>query len=209
MRLGWGFAAAGALALLGSARGQCRAAPADPAQTVTAQWPEPSRLAAAQLSERYGPADQIEADRLRWVGRAPWKRITLWMVPLDSSAGGLDETVALRVAPEQVRELRRFSPQLRVSELGTELSARSDSEEVNRLLLNLAYRIVQGRLDPAAARKSFAKELRLRAAGKESPLMGDLLFRPAPAAGSAWPVRLDLGPEVLPRRPLWRSRPVP
>jgi hypothetical protein len=176
------------------------------AQSTIANWPEFSRLLAARMIDEYGPPDQVDARRLRWVGKDPWRRITIWKTRPDSRSDSLEETVAYPVPPDKVLALERFSRRLRVSENRTELSARSDSQEINRLTLNLAVLVVEG-LDPVAARDAYANTLRLREAGKSSALIAGLLFQPTPKPSVLWPIRLSLSPGTLSRNPLWSNEP--
>jgi hypothetical protein len=176
------------------------------AQAAIGSWPESSRLSAAVLIDEYGPPDRVEAYRLVWNNAGLCRRLPAW--PAWSSAGDEDIecTVAYPVPVEQREALAEFSSRLQVSVDGTELSARSDSEDVNRLTLNLAALIIAG-LDPSEARRSYDNALRLRAAGKTSALTANVLFGPTPEPKSPWPFRLDLSPGTLTRNPLWSNEP--
>jgi len=66
---------------------------------------------------------------------------------------------------------------------GPDLAARSNSEELNRLCLNLADDIARGRRTPAEARRFYRRTLSLALSGKSSPYMERLVFpvpEPAP-----------------------------
>jgi hypothetical protein len=181
------------------------------AQSAIAGWSESSRLSAMLMIDEYGPPDRSSAERLVWNDKGPYKKLTAWNVPPSAAvavAGDIETTVSYPVPPERREALEKFSPQVQVSLNGTELSARSDSQEVNRLTLNLAALVIAG-LDPAAARHSYANALRLQAAGKSSALVAELLFRPTPQPRPLLPFRLSLSPDPLIRDPLWHSEPFP
>jgi hypothetical protein len=57
--------------------------------------------------------------------------------------------------------------------------ARSHSEALNRLSLNLADDVAAGRRSPQDADRFFLRTVRLRAAGKSSPYLDQLLFEAA------------------------------
>jgi len=197
-----------ATALLACAGPAAIAAGAD--VVALADWPETARLTAARLIEEFGPPDRRE--RLVWLERGLWKRITLWNTASpygDPAAGGLKEAVACRVPLGDLGELTDFDKTVRVSQEGTMLSARSASEELNFLKLNLAHEIIEGKMGPSQARADYARTFRLAAAGKSSALLRGLLFSPTPARNSRWPVRIGLGQGSLSRDPLWRNEPGP
>jgi hypothetical protein len=162
------------------------------------------------MIEEYGPPDRSSAERLVWNDKGPYKKVTAWNVPpaAAAAAGDIETTVAYPVPPEKRQALEQFSSQVQVSLNGTELSARSDSQDVNRLTLNLAALVIAG-LDPSAARHSYANALSLQAAGKSSALVAGLVFRPAPQPSLNLPLRLSLTPDPLIRDPLWHSEPFP
>jgi hypothetical protein len=193
----------------------CRASPRRlnepsprPASSVIAKWPDYSRLAAAKLIEEYGPADLVEPGRLVWGRRGSWARITVWETePSGSGSGGLEETVAFPVPLGKRPALADFSDTVRASPDGAMLLARSASEELNCLKLNLAREIIDGKADPAQARAVYDRTLRLAASGKRSPLLRGLLFSPTAPRRSFWPVRFGVGHDPALRDPLWSNEP--
>lgn len=140
-----------------------------------------SNLTNNMMVEKYGPPDRVETLRLVWEDRGPWKRIVVWdeLGFLDNNHAGRNiESLIVYAVPQDKRdELADFSSGLHVSADGTELSARSTSEERNVLMLNLADGIVKGRLDVEEARADYLRTLQLSAAGKSQPSMRRLLFR--------------------------------
>ena len=148
------------------------------AASVIVGWSEPSRLAAAQALERYGPPDAIAPGALGWRDKSPWLRIVVWDAAGNRAAGNLEETVAYRVPEAKRQGLADFARGVRVSEDGSELSARSSDESLNFLALNLANDIARGLKDPEQARKSYDRIVELALAGKSSPYMRELMFAP-------------------------------
>lgn len=178
------------------------------AQVAIATWHDASRLSAAMMIDAYGPPDRVEAYRLVWDDQGSCRRLTAWDAGTSNGEGveDIECTVVYPVPAEKLQALEQLSPQLRVSLNGTELSARSGSQEVDRLMLNLAALVIAG-LDPSAARRSYDNALSLQAAGKTPALMATELFRPTPKPNSPWPFRLNLAPGTLQRSPLWRNEP--
>lgn len=135
----------------------------------------------SMMVEKYGPPDRVETLRLVWEDRGPWKKIIVWdeLGFLDNTHAGRNiESVIVYPVPEDKRKaLSSFSAGLHVSADGSELSARSTSEDRNVLMLNLADGIVKGRLTPEEARADYLRTLQLAAAGKSQPSMLRLQFR--------------------------------
>ena len=155
------------------------------AQAVIGNWSDFCRLSASRLIEKYGSPDEIDSSRLVWRDRDLVKRIAVWDVPsefeADGGAGNVESTVAYAVPRDKRGALAAFSPDVRASRDGTELSARSTSEETNFLSLNLADEVIHGLTTPADARAVVNRTIELSAAGKTSPFLQGLLFLPKPA----------------------------
>ena len=138
-------------------------------------------VSSTMMVEKYGPPDRMETMRLVWENRGPWKRIMVWdelgFLEHDRESQNLEEIISYPVPGDKRAALASFDRGLHVSADGTELSARSTSEERNFLALNLADEIVKGRLTAKEAGDSYAKTLELSESGKSSPLMERLTFR--------------------------------
>jgi hypothetical protein len=148
------------------------------ADSIIASWSPHSRGEAAALIARYGAPDALSLGALGWKDKGRWKRIVLW--DAGGSAGGLQQTVSYRVPPDKREALAAFSAEVVVSPDGTELSARSQSEGLNCLALNLADEVGRGLRDPKGARRFYDRTAALAAAGKTSPYMQGLLFAAQP-----------------------------
>ena len=141
-------------------------------------WPALPLLLAHRMIDKYGPPDEVYADRLIWRPHWPWKRI---VVSSASPSAPLEQVVDYRVPPGKLPALAGFSRGLVVYAEQGELAARGDREEVNRLSLNLADDIVAGRVSPQEARRFFQRVMQLSTAGKSSPYLQRLLFKKLPA----------------------------
>lgn len=114
-----------------------------------AGWPQPARRAADQLVEKYGPPHEVTAHALVWQGNGPWKRTVLHRTgakhnfPLPHE-DVLEQTINYRVPPDKVGALSAYDGSLVVDRTRGELTAYSDSEAENTLMLNLADDIVTG-----------------------------------------------------------------
>ena len=172
-------------ALLLSIAGCATFFPAEPearrslAEAAILSWYAPCRLTAVKLLEDYGPPDQVRPDRLVWNDRHPWKRIVVRDGELTDE-DSLEQTLSYMVPDDRREAMAGFAARVSVGRFGTDLTARSSSEARNLLALNLAHRIVIGRLDAAEARMLYGLRVELAAAGKTFPEMQRLLFLPEP-----------------------------
>ena len=67
---------------------------------------------------------------------------------------------------------------LTVNPSGDELTVKGESEAKNLLAMNLADEVIQGKKTPEEALEFYRKTVELSAAGKTSPYMEGLQFRP-------------------------------
>ena len=73
-------------------------------------------------------------------------------------------------------DLKRFDARLEVSAIRGQLSARSESETTNFLVVNLADEIITNARGVKDARDFYSKTVRLSKAGKWSPYLDRFLF---------------------------------
>lgn len=141
----------------------------------TASWSAGPKLTARLMMERYGRPDALKPGSVTWRMRGPWKRI----VVRDRAAGGhLEQTVGYSVPLSGLAPLLAFGRGVRPDPAADELTVSSDEEALNRLALNLAHEIAEGKRSPAEARTFYEKTARLAVAGKGSAYLTGLLFRP-------------------------------
>ncbi|MCM2305342.1 MAG: hypothetical protein NDJ72_11605, partial [Elusimicrobia bacterium] len=109
-----------------------------------------------------------------------WKRIA---VRRDEPDAYLEQTVSYRAPRAAAAALRGFGLGVRADLAGDELTAASRDESLNRLALNLAVEVADGRRGIGEAREFYAETVRFGASGRASPYLEGLLFRPyRPAA---------------------------
>lgn len=164
-----------------SAADKPKAAPVETPEDVIMRWPPRSRNAAGLLLEKYGRPDQYDRNTLVWFNNGEWKRTIVRRRvqhpdPAVVRTDFLEQTIGYMVPSDKLADLKRFNPRLEASQAAGELTFASDSEEKNRLALNLADEIVTGRRGVADARAVYLKTSRLAASGKSSPLLESLQF---------------------------------
>ena len=149
------------------------------ADSAVASWPSIPRRAAELMMGKYGAPQAISEDSLIWTRTAPWKRIT---VRRDSP--GADPSAVLEQAVTYDVPLERqdaalalpggvkWNPGLR------ELTVQGEFEERNFMAVNIADKVLSGRVSPREGREMHARALELARAGKSSPLTLGLTFTP-------------------------------
>jgi hypothetical protein len=147
---------------------------------MTQGWPRNAQDAARRMAAQYGPPDRAYDDHWVWDGRYPFKRV----VVRGTGRSPLESVVTYPVPVVRQRELSRFPHGLGFNAVKEELSARSDDDKVNLLVLNLGSEIASGRLDAAQAEERFSKAVDLSMSGKSQPEMERLEFA-VPYRGSS------------------------
>jgi hypothetical protein len=143
------------------------------AAAQAAGWSALPRQHALMLIEKYGPPQRLSDDRMEWDGQWPWKSI---IVDAGHPLSPLTQTVSCHVPRNMLSALARYPHGLTADPRRGELSARSDSEALNFLSLNLGMDILTGQRTPEEASRYFYKAIGLRYAGKSVPSMERLLF---------------------------------
>lgn len=164
-----------------SAADQPKTPPADTPENIIMRWPPRARNAAGLLLEKYGRPDQFDRNSLVWFNNGEWKRTIIRRRvqhpdPAVVRTDFLEQTIGYLVPADKLADLKRFNPRLVASPTAGELTFSSESEEKNRLALNLADEIVTGRRGVADARAQYLKTSRLAASGKSSSLLEALQF---------------------------------
>jgi len=153
------------------------------AQRTVAGWQEKSRLAAAALIDKYGAPDELRSTSVVWHDRDPWKKIVVrdaappYAGSRTTELGVVEETVVYALRPDQAKLLEAFGSTLSYDDKTGELTARSDSEPVNFLRVNLADEVVSGRLTVEQARDAYARMMALEESGKRTGYLSELRFR--------------------------------
>ncbi len=118
-------------------------------RTHLAGWPAATRKLAAQLLTRYGRPQTVTAHELTWYDNKPWKRTVLYRAGVKHNfpmphEDILEQTINYRVPVDKIGDLAAYDGSLVVDRTRGELSAHCDSEEQNRIMLNIANDIVTG-----------------------------------------------------------------
>jgi hypothetical protein len=169
-----------ALAALAGHGGTAGAEPAAGVDSIVADWPAHSKLAARALAEQYGAPSESSESSLTWRGPGAWKRTVLHR----SAAGGniVEQVLVYAVPAGKIAALRSFDARVHADRATREFSVRSESPTTNFLLANLAYEIVGNLRTVPEARAFYDRQLRFSEAGKTSDYLSVLRFAPSPAA---------------------------
>ncbi len=174
-------AALGLLALLACAgTGSAKIVHTDQAGTpesIIRDWPRHAKHTAMFMLDKYGAPSQFDRKTLVWFNNGAWKKTIVFRSPVGGEGRNfLQQSIGYLVPDDKVSELKRFNPNIDVSQTAGELTFTSNSEASNRLALNLADEIVTGKRTAADARGFFRKTSRLAASGKSSPYLEGLMF---------------------------------
>lgn len=148
---------------------------------ATRDWPEPSRRAISSMVDKYGSPSFVGCSTAMWKDKGQFRRIVVTRNPVDhqfptSHQDVLAQEVRMKVPVDKVDDLARFNGSLIVDRVQGTVTARSDSEAHNILLLNLANDIANGKRDVASARQFQAETESKELSGKSSEYSDRLLF---------------------------------
>lgn len=148
-----------------------------PAADLVPDWPSLSRNLARVVAQEYGKPDHIAPEALVWRNRGNWSTISVFrdMDTVDKP-NILRQAVSYSVPLKNWRRLSAFNRGVTYDPVRHELVARSDSEAVNMLALNLADEVIRGVRSAPDAEKFYDLTTSLSAAGKGSRYMRQLLF---------------------------------
>jgi hypothetical protein len=149
-------------------------------QTLIAQWPPASRLAAGTMLEKYGAPDSATSNGLIWRRRGNWTRIEVYRDEHPAKRNGILESVVRCTVPvASWADLNALELGVSYEPIGEMLSSASESEADNILALNVAFDVIKGRRSVPDARKFYLKTTGLAMSGKSSLYMQGLRFEPA------------------------------
>jgi len=152
------------------------------AQVITQYWPKLPKKAAALMIAKYGNPGYLDNDSLIWCDNGPWKRTIVHREGnrgrfMTRSAAFLEQVVSYRVPLGKFAELERFDPRLVPNRSLEEITMRSESEQTNFLVLNLADEIIVGLKDAKEAKRFYAQALEMAKSGKSSPYTKTLRYQ--------------------------------
>jgi len=175
--------------------------PADPQSGAQAQawvqqhlngWPQSVRDLATQLIAEYGPPAESTPRQLIWHDNGSFTRTVLHRTgarhnfPLPHE-DILEQTVRYRVPAEKLADLYAYNGSLVFERTRGELTVHCDSEQQNRLTLNLADEIVRGERTLDQALGYHAQVIRGLQTHEPETYPQKLRFMPQTAAAAADP----------------------
>ncbi len=112
-------------------------------------WPRARRALAVQLVMAYGRPQDATYHRITWYANEPWTRTTLYRFAVRHNfplphQDVLEQTVDYRVPAAKMSDLAAYNGSLVCDRTRGELSAHCDTEQQNRIVLNIADDIVTG-----------------------------------------------------------------
>jgi hypothetical protein len=159
-------------------------------QKTLAGWPEATRRLGAQLFTKYGAPAETTARRVTWVNNGPWVSTTLLKEgPQHNFAAPhkdvLEQTIRYKVPVEKLTELAKFNRSIVPNLTRGELTAISDSEEINFLGLNVADEVLNGTRSAEEARTYYAQIVRAKMIKEPEKDLAKLKFAPPKTAAEA------------------------
>lgn len=176
------IAETGALAVPETERAETGSAPSTQnPEKVIQKWPGYSRGLARAMIGAYGPPQRFDENLLAWDDNGMWKRSIVYRKSWPhfiafQDKDYLEQTIGYRVPDDKVAALKRFNSQISVDKENGELSARSESEKMNYLAINLAEEIITDERTVDEARDAYRKTKELSKAGKSSRYLEGFTF---------------------------------
>lgn len=144
-------------------------------------WPEASRMAVKEITDKYGKPDGITKDELIWMKKGVWKKISIdkketkHSFPIEHT-DMMQTTISYKVPMEIMDELGKFDGSVTFDRTQGTMSARCDKEANNFLALNLANDIITGKKSVEEARKAFGDIVKEKMNGGNPLYMQKLTF---------------------------------
>jgi len=153
------------------------------AEQLVAQWPATCQKAYKEMVGKYGQPDGVTPTRLIWSDKGQFKEIILLNQEFRHDfpkphTDCLEHVVEFKVPAEKVADLAKFDGSVIVDRTRGTIGARCDSEAHNLVALNLAYQIINGKLDVERARQMYADGAKQEMAGKTPDIAQKLMFQP-------------------------------
>lgn len=118
------------------------------ALAIFTTWNETPRLVAENVMDQYGAPNEHTPRMLIWYNNAPWektvvhKQVTMGGNTMQARDVVMEQTIMYKVPVDMIDELAHFNGNLIVDPARGALTARSNSEATNYLLVNLANDII-------------------------------------------------------------------
>lgn len=150
---------------------------------MIASWPEASRMAAADMIQKYGPPQEVTASMLMWKDNGPWKwtKVSRETIQHDfpmSHPDLLEQAIAYRTPVDKYDDLASYDGSVIVERTKGEMSARCDKEGANFLAINLGNDVATGKKTAEEARIYYTAAIKRLMRTKEmDPYMQKLQFQ--------------------------------
>lgn len=166
------------------------------AEQVMKDWKEKPRKVAQDMMRKYGPPDEVTAERMIWHDTGPWKRTELINEEIDHKfplphKDMLLQVVDYDVPADKLDDIAAFDGSVIVERTRGELGARCDKEAANLLAVNLAQEIATDKRTTEEARKIYTEQIIAFANDQQAPLMKELKFEAQKDAGDPGQVTMD------------------
>lgn len=144
-------------------------------------WPLVSKTVAEALIDRYDAPHAAAADYLSWNFNSPWRRTVLYRrgrvhnFPRPHE-DVLKQVIGFQIPADKITAVLAFCGSLLISRPDGELTAWCGSEEMNRVMLNLAHDIVVDKKTVTEARRAAARMIHFIDIGWPEPYAQALLF---------------------------------
>ncbi len=127
-------------------------------------WPEASRMAAKEMTEKYGKPNEMTENAMVWYNNGPWMKTIVYKKEvahnfLVTHQDVMQQFLSYKVDPSKFDELAAFDGSVVVDRTQGELSARCDKEANNMLALNLSYDVIMGKKSVEEAREFYGKTI--------------------------------------------------
>lgn len=147
-------------------------------------WPEASQQAAQEMISKYKLPQEATPTHLTWFQTGPFKRSTVYKEEISHQfpikhADVLEQVVDYRVPFNKVDDLWNFNGSVVISKTAGEMASWAESEEMNLLLLNLAYEVINDKRSANEARKELGKVVSSSMKGEQNSKMQELQFTPS------------------------------
>jgi uncharacterized protein YceK len=133
------------------------------AANLTAGWPTSSMTAAREMIDKYGEPHETTSDSLIWRNVAPFREVIVHRnvyshrFPLLHQTA-LEHVVDYKATEDRIQEVLKYNGSIIINRTKGQMSALAENEPMNVLALNLADKVMQGKLTAEQARVTFGKE---------------------------------------------------
>ena len=144
-------------------------------------WPEASKMAVKEITDKYGKPDGVTKDELIWMNKGVWKKICInkkeskHSFPIEHT-DMMQTSISYKVPMDVMDELGKFDGSVTFDRTQGIMSARCDKEGNNFLALNLANDIITGKKSVEEARKAYGDIVKEKMNGANPVYMQKLTF---------------------------------